>query len=88
MTLPVRPGGDARLGRFQAIAGHVEDLMTKGFRQLVLGCVIAILMTAVNLSATGSAVAQSRVGQIGRDGLTNRHESPSSETEPLLRLDM
>jgi hypothetical protein len=88
VTLLVRPGGDARPGRFQLIAGHVEDLMTKGFRQLVIGCVFAILMTAVNLSAMGSAVAQSRGGQIGWDGLTNRHESPSSETEPPLRLDM
>jgi hypothetical protein len=84
----VRPGGDARLGRFQLIAGQVEDLMTKSFRQLVIGCVIAILMTAINLSTMGSAVAQSRVGQIGWDGLTNRHESPSSETEQPLRLDM
>ena len=55
--------------------------MTNSFGQLVIGCVIAILMTAIIVSTMDSAVAQSRMGQIGRDGLTNRHEPPSSETE-------
>jgi hypothetical protein len=62
--------------------------MTKSFGQRVIGCVIVILMTAISLCATGSAVAQSRFGQIGWDGLTNRHESPSSETEQALRMDL
>ena len=59
----------------------MDDPMTNSFGQLVIGCVIAILMTAIIVSTMDSAVAQSRMGQIGRDGLTNRHEPPSSETE-------
>jgi hypothetical protein len=62
--------------------------MTKSFGQAVMRCVTVILMTAINFSTMDSAVAQSRIGQIGRDGLTNRHESPSSEIELPLRLDM
>jgi hypothetical protein len=56
---------------------------------LLIRCIIAaILTTAISVGTMDSAIAQSRIGQIGRDGLTNRHEAPSSETEPLLRLDM
>jgi len=55
---------------------------------LVIRCIVAILMTAIGVATMDGAVAQSRIGQIGRDGLTNRHEAPSSETEPLLRLEM
>ena len=62
--------------------------MTNGSRRLVVRCIIAILMTAISVATMDSAVAQSRIGQIGRDALTNRHEAPSSETEPLLRLEM
>jgi hypothetical protein len=58
------------------------------FGRLVIGCVTVILMTAINVGMTGSAIAQSRMGQIGRDVLTNRHDPPSSETESPLRLDM
>lgn len=61
--------------------------MTNSFGQLVIGCVTAILMTAI-VSTRDSAVAQSRMGQMGRDGLTNRHEPPSSETESPFRFDM
>jgi hypothetical protein len=62
--------------------------MTNGFGQLVIGCVTAILMTAISVSTMDSAVAQSKMGQIGWESLTNRYESPSSETEFSLRLDM
>lgn len=82
-----RPGSDARLGRLSADRS-VEGVMTSGSGRLVIRCVIAILTTAISIGTMDSAVAQSRIGQIGRDGLTNRHEAPSSETEPLLRLDM
>ena len=61
--------------------------MTNGSRRLAVRCIIAILMTAISVATMDSAMAQSRIGQIGRDGLTNRHESPSSETESL-RLEM
>ncbi|MEA2956234.1 MAG: hypothetical protein QOJ58_1734 [Alphaproteobacteria bacterium] len=62
--------------------------MTNSSGRLVIRCIVAILMTAISVATMDSAVAQSRIGQIGRDGLTNRHEAPSSETEPLLRLEM
>ena len=61
--------------------------MTNGSGRLVIRCIVAILTTAISIGTMDSAVAQSRIGQIGRDGLTNRHEAPSSETEPLLRLE-
>src|SRR4029077_6193930 len=80
-----RPGSDARLGRLSADRS-VEGVMTSGSGRLVLRCVSAILTAAFTIGTMDSAVAQSRIGQIGRDGLTNRHEAPSSETEPLLRL--
>ena len=63
-------------------------VMTKRSGRLVIRCIVAISMTAISIGTMDSAVAQSRIGQIGRDGLTNRHEAPSSETEPLLRLEM
>jgi hypothetical protein len=66
----------------------VEGPMTNSFGQLVIGRLTAILMTAIIVSTMDSAVAQSRMGQMGRDGLTNRHEPPSSETESPLRFDM
>jgi hypothetical protein len=66
----------------------VEGDMTNSSGWLVLRCIVAILMTAISVATMDSAVAQSRIGQIGRDGLTNRHEAPSSETEPLLWLEM
>jgi hypothetical protein len=50
--------------------------------------VAAILVTALSISIIGSAFAQSRLGQIARDALTNRYELPQSETEIELRLDM
>jgi cell division protein FtsL len=62
--------------------------MTNSSGRLVIRCIVAILMTAIGVATMDGAVAQSRIGQIGRDGLTNRHEAPSSETEPLLRLEM
>jgi len=61
--------------------------MTNGSGRLVIRCIVDILTTAISVGTMDSAVAQSRIGQIGRDGLTNRQEAPSSETEPLLRLE-
>jgi hypothetical protein len=50
--------------------------MTNGSGRLLIRCIIAILTTAISVGTMDSAI------------LTNRHEAPSSETEPLLRLDM
>jgi len=83
-----RPGSISRLGRLSPDRSDVEGVMTNGSGRLVIRCVIAILMVAISVGTMDSAVAQSRIGQIGRDGLTNRHEVPSSEIEPLLRLEM
>jgi hypothetical protein len=61
--------------------------MTNGSGRLLIRCIVAISMTAISVATMDTAVAQSRIGQIGRDGLTNRHESPSSETEaPVLEM--
>jgi hypothetical protein len=62
--------------------------MTKSLGQLVIGSLTGVLMTAIIVGAMDSATAQSRMRQIGRDGLTNRHEPASSETEFPLRLEM
>ena len=83
-----RPGGIARLGCRSPDRSGVEGVMTKRSGRLVIRCIVAISMTAISIGTMDSAVAQSRIGQIGRDGLTNRHEAPTSETELLLRLDM
>ena len=87
MTSPRAPVAIRDWGAFAGLI-WVEGDMTNSSGWLVLRCIVAILMTAISVATMDSAVAQSRIGQIGRDGLTNRHEAPSSETEPLLRLDM
>jgi hypothetical protein len=76
-----------RLGRLSTITleGGVYDKMLRAVAHRMLS---SGLMTATSVSTMDSAVAQSRMGQIGRDVLTNRHEPPSSETESPLRLDM
>ena len=56
--------------------------MTNGSGRLVIRCIIAIPTTAINIGTMDSAVAQSRIGQIGRDGLTNRHEAPIMGARP------
>jgi hypothetical protein len=66
----------------------MEDIMPTIAATLVNGLVTAILMAAICTSTIGSAFAQARLGQIGRDSLTNRYEPPHSETEGQLRLDM
>ena len=87
MSCFVRSSGDERLERLSTAHFGVEGPMTN-FGRLVIGCVTVILMTAINVGMTGSAIAQSRMGEIGRDVLTNRHDPPSSETEFPLWLDM
>ena len=84
------PGAPVASRDWGASAGliWVEGDMTNSSGRLVIRRAIAILTTAISIGTMDSAVAQSRIGQIGRDGLTNRHEAPSSETEPLLRLEM
>ena len=84
------PGAPVASRDWGASAGliWVEGDMTNSSGRLVIRCIVAILMTAISVATMDVAVAQSRIGQIGRDGLTNRHEAPSSETEPLLRLEM
>jgi hypothetical protein len=66
----------------------MEAVMPTEWTKLVIGTVTAILMAAICTSTIGSAFAQARLGQIGRDSLTNRYEPPHSETEVQLRLDM
>jgi hypothetical protein len=56
--------------------------MRSGITQLIIGTAVA--MSVVAVSAIGSAVAQSPVGQaevIGQEALTNRYGSPFSETD-------
>ena len=87
MTPPGAPVASRDWGAFAGLI-WVEGDMTNSSERLVIRCIVAILTTAISIGTMDSAVAQSRIGQIGRDGLTNRHEAPSSETEPLLRLEM
>ena len=61
--------------------------MTHILAKLVIGIVAAILVAAISTS-TGNAFAQARLGQIARDGLTNRYEPPQSETDFQLPLHM
>ena len=53
-----------------------------------IGMVTAILMAAIRTSTIGSAFAQARLGQIGRDSLTNRYEPPHRRLRASLGLDM
>ena len=56
--------------------------MRSSIAQLIIGTAVA--MSVVGVSASGSAVAQSPVGQaqvIGQEALTNRYGSPFSETD-------
>jgi len=55
---------------------------------LVIGMLAALLLASTSISTISSAFAQSRLGQIARDGLTNRYEPAPSETAAELRLDM
>ena len=66
----------------------MEAVMPAEWTKLVIGMVAAMLVAAISTSTMGSAFAQARLGQIGRDSLTNRYEPPHSETEVQLRLDM
>jgi hypothetical protein len=87
VTPPGAPEASHDWGAFAGLI-WVEGVMTNSLARLVIRCIVAISMTAISIGTMDSAVAESRIGQIGRDGLTNRHEAPSSETEPLLRLEM
>lgn len=87
MTPPGAPVASRDWGAFAGLI-WVEGDMTNSSGRLVIRRAIAILTTAISIGTMDSALAQSRIGQIGRDGLTNRHEAPSSETEPLHRLEM
>ena len=56
--------------------------MRSSITQLIIGTAVA--MSVVAVSASGSVVAQSPVGQaqvIGQEALTNRYGSPFSETD-------
>jgi|SoiMethySBSTD1v2_1073268.scaffolds.fasta_scaffold5862119_1 hypothetical protein len=66
----------------------MEAVMSTQWTKVVIGMVAAILMAAICTSTMGSAFAQARLGQIGRDSLTNRYEPRHSETEVQLRLEM
>ena len=62
--------------------------MPTEWTKLVIGMVAAMLVAAISTSTMGSAFAQARLGQIARDGLTNRYEPPQSETDFQLSLHM
>jgi hypothetical protein len=53
--------------------------MRSSIRQLIIGMAVAAGLSAVCVSAIGSAVAQS--GDEHAQGLTNRYESSVSETD-------
>jgi hypothetical protein len=55
---------------------------------LVTELVAAFLVAAICISTIDRAFAQSRLGQIAYDGLSNRYEPPQSEMEVQLRLNM
>jgi hypothetical protein len=62
----------------------MEAIMRSNITQLMIGTAVAIGMSVVAVSAIGSAVAQSPVAPtqvMGQEGLTNRFESPISETD-------
>jgi hypothetical protein len=62
----------------------MEAIMRSNITQLMIGTAVAIGMSMVAVSAIGSAVAQSPVAPIqvmGQEALTNRFESPISETD-------
>ena len=66
----------------------MEDIMPRLAATLVTELVAAFLVAAICISTIDSAFAQSRIGQIAYDGLTNRYEPPQSEMEVQLRLNM
>jgi hypothetical protein len=58
--------------------------MRSGIKQLIVGTAVAVGLSAVCVSAIGSAVAQSEAEQgqgIAREVLTNRYEASVSETD-------
>jgi hypothetical protein len=62
----------------------MEAIMRSNITQLIIGTAVAIGMSVVAVSAIGSAIAQSPVAPtqvMGQEGLTNRFESPISETD-------
>jgi Spy/CpxP family protein refolding chaperone len=64
------------------IHGWEAIMRSSSITQLIIGTAVA--MSVVAVSAIGSAVAQSPVGQaevIGQEALTNRYGSPFSETD-------
>ena len=66
----------------------MEAVMPTEWTKLVIGMVAAMLVAAISTSTMGSAFAQARLGQIARDGLTNRYEPPQSETDFQVPLHM
>ena len=66
----------------------MEDIMPRLAATLVTGLVAAFLGAAICISTIDRDFAQSRLGQIAYDGLTNRYEPPQSETEVQLRRNM
>jgi hypothetical protein len=62
----------------------MEAIMPSSISQLIIGMAVAGAMAVASVIAIGSAVAQSTVEQaqvIAQEALTNRHESPLSETD-------
>ena len=86
MAFVPRPGCVSGRDAVRIDSTWMEAVMPTEWTKLVIGMVAAILMAAICTSTIGSAFAQARLGQIGRDSLTNRYEPPHSETEVQLRL--
>jgi hypothetical protein len=60
----------------------MEAIMASNITQLLIGAGLGIAISVAGISVVGSAVAQSPAEHaIAQEVLTNRHESPSSETE-------
>jgi hypothetical protein len=72
--------------RFDQIR-YLEAIMERVFaRSMMIRLAAGILIAAISVSAIGRAFAQSQLGQIARDGLTNRYEPAQSEIEVSLPL--
>ena len=88
MAFVPRPGCVSGRDAVRIDSTWLEAVMPTEWTKLVIGMVAAMLVAAISTSTMGSAFAQARLGQIARDGLTNRYEPPQSETDFQLSLHM
>jgi hypothetical protein len=62
----------------------MEAIMRSNITKFIIGTAVAFGMSLITVTAIGTAVAQSPVAPtevMGQEGLTNRFESPISETD-------